>query len=210
MSAESDSDCINEFISLSDEGTDYTKWRCILAPVLTQSLLVIHSITQNRLLYKNSSQHQDLMFTYIKSCTRFLFVCFYHRDRIVHFCLSKKLTFGWLHITGPKLLHNVIFLSKTEHLGSLSSTVRRRERDDRDFFICSMLGFEPRTWHVHSECLAAELQPQLWRLLFFFKYLLLLSSIMCVSMGVVDGRGPVRTEVTQPPQSWSYPMAGCE
>lgn len=51
---------------------------------------------------------------------------------------------------------------------------------------------------MHSECLAAELQPQLWRLLFFFKYLLLLSSIMCVSMGVVDGRGPVRTEVTQP------------
>lgn len=50
MSAESDSDCINEFISLSGEGTDYTKWCCILAPVLTQSLLVIHSVTQHRLL----------------------------------------------------------------------------------------------------------------------------------------------------------------
>lgn len=32
------------------EGTDYTKWCCILAPVLTQSLLVIHSVTQHRLL----------------------------------------------------------------------------------------------------------------------------------------------------------------
>ena len=141
------------------------------------------------------------MFTYIKSCTRFLFVCLFVFITGTELFISASGEAGLCVIAyhRPKTASYChFFLSKTEHLDFLNSTLRRRDKDDRDFFICLMLAFEPRTWHVHSDCVAAELQPQLWRLLFFFKYLLLLSSIMCVLVEVVDGKGPVRTEVSQP------------
>jgi hypothetical protein len=140
-----------------------------MTPVLNQRLQCFMEFANSGLFTITKTPFQP-------HCVYLYQIYWFHQPwgRVVYSCLLNKLAFWWIHIIDQNLLYNVIFKQNWTFVFS------QWKNGDSDFFICPMWAIETRTWYMWSKFSNAQLYPQLWKLLFFFKYLFLLFSITCM------------------------------